>query len=88
MGHTCTALHYHIIFSTKNRVPSVMADIWTHFCWCCVALQLMGYPSRDRQGAIRPGIMHGWLGRGRQNPSPLRGSCVFAAIVPRACARG
>ena len=29
MGHTYTALHYHIVFSTKNRVPSIAADIQT-----------------------------------------------------------
>ncbi len=27
MGHTFTALHYHIVFSTKHRVPSITADV-------------------------------------------------------------
>ena len=27
MGHTYTALHYHIVFSTKDRVPSIRPDI-------------------------------------------------------------
>lgn len=29
MGHTYTALHYHIVFSTKSRVPSITADVQT-----------------------------------------------------------
>ena len=29
MGHTYTALHFHIVFSTKNRVPSIAPDIQT-----------------------------------------------------------
>ena len=29
MGHTYTALHYHIVFSTKNRVPSITAHVQT-----------------------------------------------------------
>ena len=27
MGHTYTALHYHIVFGTKDRVPSITPDI-------------------------------------------------------------
>ena len=29
MGHTYTALHYHVVFSTKNRVPSITAEVQT-----------------------------------------------------------
>ena len=29
MGHTYTALHYHIVFGTKNRVPSITPDVQT-----------------------------------------------------------
>ncbi len=29
MGHTYTALHYHIVFSTKNRVPHITPEIQT-----------------------------------------------------------
>lgn len=29
MGHTYTALHYHIVFGTKDRVPSITPDIQT-----------------------------------------------------------
>ena len=29
MGHTHTALHYHIVFGTKGRVPSIQPDVQT-----------------------------------------------------------
>jgi REP element-mobilizing transposase RayT len=29
MGHTYTALHYHIVFGTKGRAPSISPDIQT-----------------------------------------------------------
>ena len=29
MGHTYTALHYHIIFATKDRVPSITPELQT-----------------------------------------------------------
>ena len=29
MGHTYTALHYHIVFGTKGRVPSIQPDVQT-----------------------------------------------------------
>ena len=29
MGHTYTALHYHIVFGTKGRVPSIRPDVQT-----------------------------------------------------------
>lgn len=27
MGHTYTALHYHVVFGTKGRAPSIQPDV-------------------------------------------------------------